>query len=200
MPDPEWGRFLNYMEREVRAKCGPQRETLRGGPFEWLQTLSGSAFGQKVGPLTIRFFLQNEYERRVSADHDFTFRGARIELKTGTEHSTPGVFLFEQVRLSQEWDILLCLGFAATSLTFLTLPRPFVEDRVQEWRRSGKSLITPQHGGARRLNRRTARPDTFWLWTNPGSDKLLKPYRSCFSASGWSGRHLRDALALLTRG
>ncbi len=38
--DHGWLRFLNYMEREVRPNCKPQRETLAGGPFAWLQTHS----------------------------------------------------------------------------------------------------------------------------------------------------------------
>lgn len=125
--DQEWLRFLNYMEREVRPKCKPQRETLAGGPFAWLQTLSGTSFGNKVGPLIVRFFLEQDYGPRVNAGHDFTFRSRKMELKTGTEHSTPGTFLFEQIRPQQDWDAVLCLGLCVESLVFYLLTRRSAE-------------------------------------------------------------------------
>lgn len=199
MADPEWDRFLHYVEYEIRGKCKPQRESLRDGPFEWFQTLSGTTFGHKVGPLTIRFFLEDEYQPPASRDHDFVFNGSRIELKTGVEYAGRGVFLFEQIRPQQEWDILLCLGYAVRSLTFLTLPRSFVEEAIAEWRESGHSVVTPQHGGARALNRRTARPDTYWLWTKSEWDADLAPYRTTFSADGWSGIRLKEHLVRVTR-
>jgi hypothetical protein len=194
---PEWGRFLHFVEHEIREKCKPQRASLRGGPFEWLQTLSGTTFGHKVGPLTIRFFLEDEYQPPASSDHDFVFNGARVELKTGVEYSGKGIFLFEQIRPQQEWDILLCLGYAVSSLTFLTLPRSFVEKAIAQWRNSERSVVTPQHGGSRALNRRTAKPDTYWLWTKPEWNAVLAPHQSTFSAAGWKGSTLRNRLASL---
>jgi len=185
------------MEREVRPSCKPQRETLAGGPFAWLQTISGTSFGNKFGPLVVRFFLEDEFEPRVSSGHDFTFRTAKVELKTGTEHSTPGTFLFEQIRPQQDWDIVLCLGLCVNSLVFFLLTREFVEDAISAWREDGRSVIAPQHGGARMRDRTSARPDTFWMWTHPEWSGVLTEWRLGFGADGWSGRHLRGALAKL---
>lgn len=179
MPASEWMRFLNYVEHEVRPQCRPQRETLRGGPFEWVQTLSGKVFGEKVGPLIIRFFLQDEYQKGKSRDYDFLFREWKVELKTGVEHSTPGVFLFEQIRPTQDWNILLCLGIATKSLIFFVLSRKFVENAIRN------QIITSQHPGM----------GTFWLWTKPGLSQMLNPYRSAFGPSGWQGQRLQDALS-----
>lgn len=194
----EWLRFLNYMEREVRPNCRPQRETLAGGPFAWLQTLSGTSFGNKVGPLIVRFFLEQEYGPRVNSGHDFTFRNRKIELKTGTEHSTPGTFLFEQIRPQQDWDAVLCLGLCIESLVFYLLTRQFVEDAIEAWRQEGRSVISPQHGGTRNRNRAEDQPDTFWMWTRPEWDGVLSKRRMVFDPSGWHDTHLREALSSLT--
>lgn len=194
MGDSEWQRFLNYMEHEVRPQCKPQRETLAGGPFQWLQTLSGKSFGEKVAPLIVRFFLEDELEPREHSDHDFVFRGRKVELKTGTEHSTEGVFLFQQIRPQQDWDLLLCLGLCVRSLVFFVLTRSFVEAAIETWRSDESSIITPQHGGARDLDRTTAEPDTFWMWTRPEWESLLEDRRSEFDAEGWRGSPIRESL------
>lgn len=196
--DQEWLRFLSYMEREVRPKCKPQRETLAGGPFAWLQTLSGTSFGNKVGPLIVRFFLQEEYGPRLNAGHDFTFRGRKVELKTGTEHSRPGTFLFEQIRPQQDWDAVLCVGLCVRSLVFYVLTRRFVEDAIETWEKVGRSVISPQHGGARSRRPARARPDTFWMWTYPEWDQVLSERRSIFDPNGWHGARLSDALSTMT--
>lgn len=191
----EWRRFVHYMEREIRPACKPQRETLAGGPFAWLQTLSGSSVGNRVGPLIVRFFVEHEYGQRVNRGHDFTFRGRKVELKTGTEHSTPGTFLFEQIRPQHDWDAVLCLGLCVESLVFHLLTRQFVEDAIATWRRDGRSVIYPQHGGASDRDREAAQPDTFWMWTRPEWDAVLAERRMVFRPSGWHGTHLRDALS-----
>jgi len=194
MSSSEWDRFLNYVDHDVRGRCTPQRASLARGPFEWMQTLSGSAFGNKIGPSITRFFLQDEQGPRENPGHDFIFQGRKIELKTGTEHSSKGVFLFQQIRPSQNWDGLLCVGIAVRSLTFLALGRSFVEDAIEKWRNSGKSVITPQHGGAKRRNRHGPAPDTFWLWTRQEWASQLEPYQSFFDSSGWQGRRLQETL------
>jgi len=193
----EWLRFLNYMEREVRPRCSPQRPRLAGGPFAWLQALSGTSFGNRVGPLIVRFFLEEDLAPRMNAGHDFTFRNTKIELKTGTKHSTEGTFLFEQIRPQQDWDLVLCLGLCVESLVFFVLTRRFVETAIEAWRANGRSVITPQRGGSRTLDRASARPDTFWMWTHPEWARLLSKWRLEFGAAGWSGKHLRDVLASL---
>lgn len=190
----EWKRFVHYMDHEVRAHCRPQRESLRGGPFEWLQTLSGKVFGERVGPYIVRFFLEEEMLPRENAGHDFVFHGRRIELKTGVEHSTAGVFLFEQIRPSQNWDGLLCIGIAAERLEFITLSRAFVQRCIAQWRKTEHSVIMPQHGGARGRAVQRAEPDTFWLWTKPTWDRLLRPHRASFGPDGWHGRPLQKSL------
>jgi hypothetical protein len=182
------------VEHDVRTRCKPQRETLTGGPFAWLQTLSGTSFGHTVGPLVVRFFLGNEMGPRESAGHDFVFRGRKVELKTGTEHSTEGVFLFEQIRPRQDWDTLLCLGICVESVGFFALTRCFVESAIEVWRSEGRSVIEPQHGGARALDRARAQPDTYWLWTRAEWAPLLQPQRSQFGPQGWQGRPIREAL------
>ena len=194
MPDAEWERFLHFMEHEVRAKCHPQRASLSGGPFEWLQTLSGSAFGNTVGPLIVRFFLEDEMQPRKNKGHDFVCRGRPIELKSGVEHSTPGVYLFEQIRPQQDWEVLLCVGVAVRQLSFWTLSRAFVLDAIELWRETGHSVIAPQHGGSREIDRETASPDTFWLWTKPEWSQTLAPFRAVFDPSGWKGIALKKAL------
>lgn len=191
--DPQWARFLNYMDREVRSQCKPQRASLTGGPFEWLQMLSGSAFGNKVGDLAIRFFLQDEMAKRTDKGHDFIFRGKRVELKTGVEHSTPGVYLFQQIRPQDDWTVLLCLGFAVQRLDVYVFSREFVESAIARWSIDGKSVVTPQHGGARSRRPGTT-PDTFWMWTKPEWEEVLLPYRSHFDSAGWHGRRLQDTL------
>jgi hypothetical protein len=145
----------------------------------------------------VRFFLEDEQRPRANPHHDLVFRGRKIELKAGVEHSTGGVFLFQQIRPSQDWDGLLCLGLKVKSLDFFVLPRSFVSDAIEDWRRSGRSVITPQHGGASHLDRATADPDTFWMWTKPEWETLLAPCRSTFDASGWSGPRLSESLAVL---
>jgi hypothetical protein len=195
MPDAEWERFLNYVENSVRAECQPQRESLQGGPFEWMQTLSGSTFGNKVGSLVVRFFLEDEMLPRRNAGHDLVFRERRVELKTGVEHSTPGVFLFQQIRPQQDWDALLCLGVGCRHLVFFVLSKQFVRDAVQAWRDTGQSVISPQHGGAQGRRRSRTEPDTFWIWTKPEFDGVLASHRSRFDCSGWQGPTLREGLA-----
>lgn len=194
MSSGEWNRFLFYVEHDVRPTCKPQRATLAGGPFAWTQKLSGSAFGNKVAPPITRFFLQDEQEPRTGSGHDFIFRDRKVELKAGTEHATEGVFLFQQIRPTQDWDVLLCLGLALNSLTFLTLNRTFVESEIETWRDTGTSIIVPQHKGSRTRNRQGPLPDTFWLWTRPEWEDKLLPYRSDFGPSGWNGQKLPDAL------
>lgn len=189
----EWDRFLHYMENEVRPQCGPQRASLTGGPFEWLQRLSGSAFGNKVGALVVRFFLEDEMRPRSSTGHDFVFQHQKVELKTGVEHSTAGVYLFQQIRPQQDWTVLLCLGLAVRQLDFYVLTRTFVERPVNQWRSTGNSVIVPQHGGAG-TRESGADPDTFWLWTKREWDAILTPHRSRFDTSGWHGTRLQQAL------
>jgi len=164
-----------------------------------MQTLSGSAFGNKVAPAITRFFLQDEQAPRVNPGHDFIFRGRKVELKAGAEHKTGGVFLFQQIRPTQDWDVLLCLGLALNSLTFLTLSRTFVESAIETWHDTATSVIIPQHGGAKGRNRSGREPDTFWLWTKPEWEAKLRPYRSGFGPSGWSGRKLSEALVRASR-
>jgi hypothetical protein len=172
------------MEQDVKPYCKPQRETLAGWPFAWLQTLSGKSFGDKIGPGIVRFFLWQDYGPRVNTEHDFIFHDKKIELKTGTEHSTPGTFLFEQIRPQQDWDAVLCLGLRVESLVFYLLSRQFVEEAIEEWRQKGRSVISPQHGGARRLNRVEAQPDTFWMWTTPEWEGVLSERKIVFDHSG----------------
>lgn len=194
MINNEWNRFLHYMEYEVRKQCRPQRDALRGGPFAWLQTLSGKVFGEKVGPLIVRFFLGHEYRPRINSDHDFVFLGRTFELKTGTEHSSPGVFLFEQIRPQQKWDVLCCVGISRNALEFFVIPRAVIVQGVAQWRRKGNSFIMPQYGGAARRDRTGSEPDTFWIWTKPEWRGFLASFQSKFGQNGWSGQSLGKLL------
>lgn len=195
MHTAEWKRFRHYMEHTVKRQCRPQRESLRGGPFEWLQTLSGKVFGERVGPLITRFFLEDEYKSRLRADHDFIFNRKKFELKTGTGHSEKGVFLFEQIRPQQDWDALLCIGIAGNSIEFFVMPKKFIADAIGLWRKGKSSLITPQHGGAKHRDRKGPQADTFWLWTVPKGRQQLEKFHTTFAPTGWHGPHLRELIS-----
>lgn len=184
--------------RGCACSCKPQGRTFRAGPFEWLQTVEREISGRRLGLYITRFFLEEECQPRTNAGHDFVFRKRKFELKTGTEHSTQGVFLFEQIRPQQEWDAVACIGIAVNGIEFFVFPRGFIEKGIAAWRRKGDSFVTPQHGGAKRRGRGTSQPDTFWIWTKPQWASLLAPYRTKFGPGGWSGRHFKELLGRLS--
>ena len=170
------------------------REDKKAGPFGFLQTLSGKAFGETVAPKIAEYWLSAEgdsFAKLPNTDlYDFAFtpkevdRPIRVELKASSQEPPN----FQQIRdpkmtnksaLTNEYDVLLCISVANTGLRWWIIPADDIPQLIND------GFITLQHGGQKTDS------GVYWVQMDKRRTPRMVKYES-------TSEELRMKLILLT--
>lgn len=171
------------------------REDMRADPLFFLASHSGKTFGEKYVPLISQFWLSKEgdgWAKKSSKDlydvgwspRELGGGEVRIELKASSEHPA---YLFQQIRhprlsghAAPDYDVLLCCGVSAGSLTWWAIPASRFDEFVENGKTPQTSVVITRHHGKRRAiwNDECGYTDEGWFRADARSRLILDAF-SC---------------------